>query len=86
MGVSSCFAGWLCNDADNDPRYQEGQVSFGAPGRPVGCRAACSARTNMEIIKLLGAAVYCLTLLGLCAYGLHRYWMLFLFRRHDRQA
>lgn len=40
----------------------------------------------METIHLLGTIVYFTVLVGLSLYGLHRYWMIFLYYRHRKET
>ncbi len=40
----------------------------------------------MNTLRLAGTIIYFTMLLGLCLYGLHRYWMIYLYYRHRRRT
>jgi cellulose synthase/poly-beta-1,6-N-acetylglucosamine synthase-like glycosyltransferase len=40
----------------------------------------------METIHLIGIIIYFAVLVGLSCYGLHRYWMIFLYYKHRRET
>ena len=40
----------------------------------------------MEILHFIGIVIYFMMLIALSCYGLHRYWMIFLYYKHRRKT